>query len=321
VRRSILIAVLAGTCMAAGGTAQAQQASAPIRLLVGFAPGGALDAVGRALADGLRAELNQPVIVENKPGAGQQLALNEIRRSKPDGLTLILANSMPFTVYPHIYKKLDFDPVKDFTPLGRVATFDLGITAGPAAPEGGINDFLAWAKANPGKADYGTSGAGTPGHFVGEMVSRATGAHLQHVAYRGGAPAMNDLLGGQIPVVADTILESLEMAKAGKVRILATSGATRTALTPEVPTLKESGIDVVVDAYIGLYGPANIPTETVRRITNALETAMRSTALQERITQFAYRPAYATPEAVVGIQAQELERWAAPIKAIGFTVD
>ena len=132
---------------------------------------------------------------------------------------------------------------------------------------------------------------------------------------------MNDLLGGQIPVVADTILESLEMAKAGKVRILATSGATRTALTPEVPTLKESGIDVVVDAYIGLYGPANIPTETVRRITNALETAMRSTALQERITQFAYRPAYATPEAVVGIQAQELERWAAPIKAIGFTVD
>lgn len=317
-RRSTFIAAIAAISMFAASAVNAQENSTPVRLLVGFAPGGALDTVARALADRLRVTLNQTVIIDNKPGAGQRLALSEIKRSKADGLTLILANSTPFTVYPHIYKKLEFDPIRDFTPLGRVATFDLCISAGPAAPAGGIKEFLAWGKANPGKAAFGTPGAGTPGHLLGELVSKVAGVPLVHVAYKGGSPAMNDLVGGQIPIVADTILEALEMSKGGKVRILATSGATRTAITPDVPTLRESGVDVVVDAYLGLYGPAGMPADKVQRISKALEEAMRSPDLQKRITQFAYKPAYAPPAAVVGIQAEEFKRWEGPTKIIGF---
>lgn len=320
-RRSILVAAITGVCMFAGSAVKAQDNSAPVRLLVGFAPGGALDTVARALAERLRVSLNQPVIVDNKPGAAQRLALSEIKKTKPDGLTLILANSAPFTMYPHMFKKLEFDPTRDFTALGRVGTYDLCITAGPAAPAGGIKEFLAWAKAHPKEAAYGTSGAGTPGHFVGELVSRAAGIPLVHIPYKGGAPAMTDLVGGQIPVVADTILESLEMSKSGKVRILATSGTRRTAVLPDVPTLRESGVDVVVDAYIGLYGPAGMPADKVQRISKALEEAMRSADLQKRIVQLAYTPAYAPASAVVGIQAEELKRWEGPIKAIGFTAD
>lgn len=322
-RRSHFLSAVISLCAGAliSTPAAAQDTAGSVRLVVGFAAGGALDTVARALAEKLRLSLNQPIIVDNKPGAGQRLALSEVKRSKPDGLTLIIANSTPFTVYPHIYKKLEFDPVKDFTPLGRVGTFDLCISAGPAAPAGGMKEVLAWTRANPGKLAYGTSGAGTPGHLLGEMLSKSAGVPLVHVPYKGGAPAMNDLLGGQIPIIADTMLEALEMAKGGKVRILATSGATRTALTPDVPTLRESGVDVVMDAYIGLYGPAGIPADKAERIAKALEEVMRSADLQKRIAQFAYRPSYASPTAVAGIQAAELKRWDGVVKAIGLSLD
>jgi tripartite-type tricarboxylate transporter receptor subunit TctC len=320
-RRIMLITAVAAACLLTATAATAQEGSGPVRLLVGFAPGGALDSVARALAARLGDTLHQTVIVENKAGAGQRIALSEVKRTKPDGRTLILANSTPFTIYPHIYKKLEFDPVRDFTPLGRVASFELSVSAGPAAPAGGIKDYLAWAKANPGKGAFGTPGAGTPGHLLGEMISKAAGVPLVHIAYKGGAHAMTDLAGGQIPVVVDTILEALEMSKGGKVRILATSGSTRTALTPDVPTLRESGIDVVFDSYLALYGPANMPAETVQRLGKALEATLQSEALQKRISQFAYKPAYASPDAVVRIQQEELKRWEAPVKAIGFTAD
>lgn len=320
-RRSTFIASLAGIPIFASGLAGAKENSTPVRLLVGFSAGGALDTVARAVAERLRVTLNQPVVVENKPGAAQRLALSELKRTKADGLTLMLSNSAPFTMFPHFYNKLEFDPVKDFTPIGRVATYNLCIAAGPKAPAGGIKEFLAWAKKHPSEAAYGTSGGGTPGHFVGDMVSRATGVPLIHVPYKGGAPAMTDLAGGQIPIIADTILESLEMAKGGKVRLLATSGTTRTAATPDVPTLRESGIDVVVEAYVGIYGPPGMSDDKVQRIVKALGDAMQSPDLQKRIQQFAMTPAYAPAADLVRFQAESLKRWEEPIKASGFTVD
>jgi tripartite-type tricarboxylate transporter receptor subunit TctC len=315
------LAVLVAACVWISNASAAEANSSPVRLIVGFAPGGALDTVARAVAERMRTTLNQPVLVDNRPGAGQRIALNELKRAKADGLTLILANSTPFTIYPHIYQKLEFDPARDFTPLGRVATFELGVSAGPAAPVGGIKEFLAWAKSNPDKGMFGTPGAGTPGHLLGEFIGKAAGVPLVHVPYKGGAPAMTDLTGGQIPIVVDTILEALEMSKGGKVRILATSGSTRTAVTPNVPTLRESGVDVVFDAYIGLYAPAGMPADKAQRISQALEETLRSEDLQRRLTQFAYKPAYASPAAVVQLQASELKRWEAPVKAIGFVAD
>lgn len=150
-RRSTFIASLAGIPIFASGLAGAKENSTPVRLLVGFSAGGALDTVARAVAERLRVTLNQPVVVENKPGAAQRLALSELKRTKADGLTLMLSNSAPFTMFPHFYNKLEFDPVKDFTPIGRVATYNLCIAAGPKAPAGGIKEFLAWAKSTPAK--------------------------------------------------------------------------------------------------------------------------------------------------------------------------
>lgn len=319
-RRSFIATAIAGLLALSTGV-HAQESGVPIRILVGFAPGGALDTVARAVAERLRVTLNQPVIVDNKPGAGQRLALGELKRAKADGLTLMLSNNSPFTIFPHIYKKLEFDPVKDFTPIGRVATYDLCIAAGPKAPAGGMKEFMTWAKANPQEAAYGTSGAGNMGHFVGDMVSKATNTALIHIPYKGGAPAMTDLVGGQIPIVADTILESMEMAKGGKVRILATTGATRASILPDVPTLTESGINVVVEAYVGLYGPPGMPADTVQRLSKALGEAMQSPDLQKRIVQFAMVPAYSKPTELVRFQAEALARWEAPIKASGFTAD
>jgi len=318
----IVTAVLTGLLALSGNAVHAQQHQVPpLRLLVGFSAGGSLDAVARALAERLRATLNQAVVVENKPGASQRIALGEIRRAKADEPVLMLANNAPFTLFPHIYKTLGYDPVADFTPIGQVATYDLGVAAGPKAPAGGIREFLDWARANPQDADYGTGGAGQPAHFIGDMISKTTGVALTHVPYKGGAPALTDLAGGQIPILIDTLLESMEMAKGGKVRILATTGSQRLTILPDVPTLRESGIDVVTTGYLALYGPPGMSQARVKRLEQALADALQSPALASRIVQFAMTPAYASASDLARFQAASLADWAAPVKATGFTAD
>ena len=319
--RSTIALSLTALLTLSAGSAQAQENSAPVRILVGFAAGGAVDSVGRALAERLRVTLKQPVIVENRPGANQRLALSELKRSPPDGQTLVLANSAPFTIFPHAYKKLEFDPKKDFTPIGRVTTYELCIAAGPKAPAGGIKELLAWAKAHPSEASYGTSGPGNISHFLGGMIGNSTGVQLQHVPYKGGSPALVDLAGGQIPMIIDTIYEPMEMSKSGKVRILATTGDSRSVFLPNVPTLRESGINVSADAYVALYGPAGLSPDKVQRLTNALSEAMQSPELQKRIQQFAMSPAYSTPVELTRLQAETLARWEVPIKSSGFSAD
>lgn len=254
--RSIAVASLTALLSLSAGLAHAQQNTTPVRLLFGFSAGGAIDSVGRALAESLRVTLKQPVIVENRPGANQRLALAELKRAAPDGQTLVLANSAPFTIFPHAFRKLEFDAVKDFTPVGQVTTYELCVAAGPKAPPGGIREVLAWAKSHPSEASYGTSGPGNISHFLGGMIGTANGTQLQHVPYKGGAPALVDLVGGQIPMIIDTIYEPMEMSRSGKVRILATTGERRSPFLPNVPTLREAGIDVAADAYVALYAPA-----------------------------------------------------------------
>ncbi|MEC3767474.1 Bug family tripartite tricarboxylate transporter substrate binding protein [Cupriavidus sp. SS-3] len=316
--RSITLATLLSL---SAGVSLAQQNPTPVRLLVGFSAGGAIDSVGRALAESLRVTLKQPVIVENKPGANQRLALAELKRSPPDGQTLVLANSAPFTIFPHAFKKLEFDAVKDFTPVGRVTTYELCVAAGPKAPPGGIKEVLVWAKAHPSEASYGTSGPGNISHFLGGMIGTANGMQLQHVPYKGGAPALVDLAGGQIPMIIDTIYEPMEMSKSGKVRILATTGESRSPFLPNVPTLREAGINVAADAYVALYAPAGLPADKVKRLNKALEEAMRSHELQARIKQFAMSPAFSTPSELARLQATTAASWEGPIKASGFSAD
>src|SRR3954469_3724505 len=240
------------------------------RIWVGFPPGGSADVIARLLADKLKTSLGQTVLVENKPGAAGRLVLGELKRMAPDGQNLVLSPSGALVIAPWLYPNLPYDPIKDFTPISRLVTFDFAVTAGPGAPAGDLKSVLAWMKANPGKASYATSGAGTVQHFAGQLLGQATGVTLTHVAYRGGAPAAQDLIGGQVPLMVDTASETIEHHKSGKVRIIAVTGEQRTKALADVPTLRESGINVSADAFFGLYGPAGMPADVVARLDRAV---------------------------------------------------
>jgi tripartite-type tricarboxylate transporter receptor subunit TctC len=247
--------------------------------------------------------------------------LGEVKRAAPDGQTLVLSPSGAMVIAPWLYPNLNYDPVKDFTPVARLTTFDFAVTAGPAAPAGDLKAVLAWAKANPGKASYGTSGAGTVPHFAGQLLAQAAGVPLTHVAYRGGAPAAQDLIGGQIPLMIDTASETIEHHKAGKVRILAVTGEQRTRALPDVPTLKEIGLNTSADAFFGLYGPPGMAPDVVARLDRAVAEALKQPDVQEKIYAFGLVPNHGPAAELAAIQVAHLKRWEAPIKASGFKPD
>ena len=291
------------------------------KIVVGFPPGGSADVIARLLAEKLRVSLGQNVIVDNKPGAGGRVALNEVKRAAPDGQTLILSPSGALVIQPWIYSNLGYDPIKDFTAISRVTTFDFAVTAGPGAPPGDVKSVLAWMKANPAKANYATSGPGTVPHFAGQLLAQATGVPMTHVAYKGGAPAAQDLIGGQVPLMIDTASETIEHHKSGKVRILAVTGDQRTKALPDVPTLKESGINISADAYFGLYGPAGMAPEVVAKIDRAVAEAMRDPVIQDKVYGFGLVPNHASSAELAATQVAHLKRWEVPIKASGFKAE
>lgn len=292
-----------------------------LKILVGFPPGGSVDVIARLLADKLRVSLGQNVIVDNKPGAGGRVALGEIKKAAPDGQTVVLSPSGALVIQPWLYANLGYDPVKDFTPISRVTTFDFAVTAGPGAPAGDLKAVMAWMKANPTKANYATSGAGTVPHFAGLLLGQAAGMPMTHVAYRGGAPAAQDLIGGQVPLMVDTASETIEHHKAGKVRILAVTGDARSRALPDVPTLKESGVNVAADAFFGLYGPAGMAPDVVARLDRAVADALKAPDVQDKIYGFGLVPNHASAAALSATQAEHLKRWEAPIKASGFKAE
>ena len=292
-----------------------------MKILVGFPPGGSVDVVARLLAERLKVALDQNVIVDNKPGAAGRVALGEVKRAAADGNTLVLAASGALVILPWLLKNLGYDPVRDFTPIARTTSFDFALTVGPGAPAGDIKALFAWLKANPAKANYATSGAGTVPHFTGLLMGQETSIPLTHVAYKGGAPAAQDLLGGQIPLMVDTASETIEHHRSGKLRILAVTGESRSAALPEVPTLKELGYNVVADAFFGLYGPANMPADRTQKISDAVAQALNNPDFQARVRALGLTPAFAGPQALAALQAAHLKRWETPIKASGFTME
>ena len=316
------LALLAGAAALGVAMPRANAQDKPLmKILVGFPPGGSVDVVARLLADGMKSSLDQNVIIDNKPGAAGRVALGELKRAAPDGNTLALAPSGALVILPWLFKNVGYDPARDFTPIARVTTFDFAITVGPAAPPGDFKALLAWLKANPGKANFATSGAGTVPHFTGVLLAQETGVPLTHVAYKGGALAAQDLLGGQVPMMVDTASETIEHHRAGKLRIVAVTGDSRSAVLPDVPTLKELGVNVVADAFFGLYGPANMPADRVQKISDAVAKSLATPEIQAKIRALALTPSYADSPTLAATQATHLKRWEAPIKASGFTVE
>lgn len=319
-KRPLLAGALALAGIAALPLPALAQDKPPLKIVVGFPPGGSADLLARLMAEGLKNDFSS-VIVENKPGAAGRIALSLVKRAPPDGQTVVLLPSGPMVLFPHVYKKLDYDAVADFTPISQIAHFQFSVVAGPAAGTRNVAEMLAKAKAAPGSATYGTPGAGSLPHFMGVMFGQKAGAEMTHVPFQGGGPANTALLGGHIHYKFDVVTETAELHRAGKVRIIAVTGAQRDPQVPEVPTLKEQGIDMVATAWFAMYGPAGLKPEVRDMISGAVAKAVRTPALRARLIEQGYEPVGSTPAELAAAQATDLKRWEGPIKATGVQLD
>jgi tripartite-type tricarboxylate transporter receptor subunit TctC len=319
-RRVFVVAPLALATL----KAFAQTLSKPVRVIVPFPAGGGTDVLARIVAEKLRGTYAPSVIVENRVGASGRTGVEAVKNAEPDGTTLLFVPDFLMTVYPHSFRKLSYDPLADFAPVAIVARSQLALAAGSAVPAGvrTARDYIDWVKANPKNAFYATTSAGGTPHFVGVMLAKAAAVELSPVHYKGGAPALQDLLGGQIPVSINPVGEVLPYVRSGKLRILATTGAERSSFLPDVPTMVEAGYrDVVVQAWLGFLAPARTPQEIISKLSDAITMAARSSDASENIQKFGMQPATSGPAAFAATLKADLERWAPIVKASGFTAE
>lgn len=301
-----------------------QVISKPLRVIVPFPAGGGTDVLARIVAEKLRGVYAPSVIVENRVGASGRVGVEAVKNAEPDGSTLLFTPDFLITVYPHSFRKLSYDPIADFAPVAIVARSQLALAAGSALPASvrTAGDYVAWAKANPKNAFFATTSAGGTPHFVGVMLARASGVELSPVHYKGGAPALQDLLGGQIPVSINPVGELLPYVKSGKIRVLAVTGAERSSFLPEVPTMVEAGYkDVVVQAWLGFLAPARTPQEIVAKLSAAIEGAAKSPDATQNMEKFGMQAAPSGPAAFASTIKTDLQRWAPIVKASGFTAE
>jgi tripartite-type tricarboxylate transporter receptor subunit TctC len=297
------------------------QALESARVICGFPAGGTTDAVSRRVADKLRGGYAKNTLVENKPGAGGRLGVEELKRSAPDGSTLLLTPAAMITLYPHIYRSLSYG-IDDVTPVCTGGTVAFGLGVGPAVPASvkNVADYLQWAKANPAQASYGTPGAGSPPHFVAALLGKVSGIDLNHVPYRGSAPGIQDLLGGQVPAFSSPIGDYLPHLKTGKLRLLATSGATRSRFTPDVATYAEQGLrDLTMSEWYGFFLPAKASPEVVARLAQAIGAAVNAPDTAEAFAQFGIEAGANTPAELAKAVREENAGWAPIVKRVGFT--
>ena len=315
--QSLRLLLLIGCSLLALAHAQDKPA---LKIVVGFPPGGSADVLARLVADGMREDFSS-VTVDNKTGAGGRIALNFVKAAKPDGQTVIVLPSGPMVLFPHVYKKLDYDAVKDFTPVSQLARFQFGVVSGPASNVKTVAEMISKARTDPSTASYGTPGQGTLPHFMGVMLEQAAGISLNHVPFQGGAPANNALLGGHIGYKFDVVSETAELHRNQKVRIIAVTGSQRDPQVPEVPTLKEAGIAMEATAWFAMYGPAHLPPEALQRLEKSAMKAMSNPAMRERMLKLGYEPIGSNAAQLAAAQQADLKRWEKPIKATGVVLD
>ena len=322
-RRSLLLSAAALSAAAlAAPVAWAQSDRPPLRVLVGFPPGGSADIIARLLAERLPAQLGgQNVVVDNKPGAAGRIAIEQLKNASPDGNTVLVMPSGPVVLFPHVFKKLNYDVNKDLAPISQLASFQFCVVSGPKSNVKTMAELVARAKADPSTASYGSSGNGTVPHFLGLMIGEAAGIEFQHVPFQGGAPAMTALMGGHIGYTMDVVTEALEQHRAGKVRVIAVAGAQRAPQLPDVPTLREQGVAMDAGAWFAMYGPGGLPAAQAQRLSVAVQTAMKDAAFAQRMSALGLEPIGSTPEQLAAVQKADFAKWAKPVKASGFQAD
>lgn len=299
----------------------AQDRSQTIHLILPIAPGGSGDGLSRVLADRMRSTLGQTVIVENRAGGASRIGLTAVKLAPPDGTTLLLTQMAPMTLFPHVYKALDYDPVKDFTPISQVATFSFGLAVGNDVPAQTPAELLAWLKSHPDKATFGGPGSGGLPHFFGLLFGRAAGVDMTHVAYKGTANAITDLLGGQIPMIVALASDLAPLHKEGRLRVIATTDVERWADLPDVPTMKESGLDIAGAGWFGVYAPANTPAAVVERLNKVIVEAINTPDVQSKIRSIGLKPTGTSAQELARLQATDLAKWGPVIKAAGLTFE
>src|SRR5262245_5054319 len=309
-RRQLLTAA-AAAALGFGFNRALAQLSGNAFIISGFPAGGMGDLMSRPLAEKMRGTYATNVLVESKVGAGGRIAAEFVKRANPDGLTILQIPASIMTLYPHIYKTLNYDPLTDFTPVTSLCTYAYSFTASSALPAEikTVAEFVNWARANPTKSSYGIPAAGSSLHFAGMMLQRATGIEFNAVPYRGGAPLLTDMLAGVIPVSFNVLGEVLPHIRSGKLRSLAVCSAERSRFLPEVPTMVEQGIkDIAMTEWLGWFLPTKTPAPIVQNLSAIVRTGLASQDLIDSLANVALEPRFATPDQFAALVRQDYER-------------
>jgi tripartite-type tricarboxylate transporter receptor subunit TctC len=318
-RRHIVRAALAAPALLLPRAARADYPERPVRLIVPFAAGGAVDSVARVLGNALGGNLGQPIVIENRGGGGGVIGMETVAHATPDGYTLLLSHS-GFTAMPGLYAKLPFDPVRDFAGVITAASGAYVLAVNAAEPLGSVADLIAYAKANPGKVTYGSAGVGSTVHFAGELFRRAAAIDIVHVPYKGAAPAITDLVGGQIRMMFAPAVNALPLAAAGKLRALAVSSAKRSLLAPDLPTVAESGLPgFEVTGWYGLAAPVTTPPPAIARLNAQGNRALGSDELIAQLRLQGLDPVGGTADEASAWIKSEVAKWTRIIRDAGIT--
>ena len=321
-RRQLIQSTSAAALLASIGQHAWAQVLETAKIVAGFAPGGTADTVSRRVADKLQPGYARSAVVENKTGAGGQIAVSFVKAAAPDGTTMLLTPMSMLGIYPHTYKKLAYDPVADLTPVSAAALFDYGFAVGPMVPASvqTVPEFLAWCKANPTQANFGSPAAGSAPHFIGALLGKAGNVDLRHVAFRGTQPAVLDLMGGQIAAVSGPSGDFAPHIASGKVRVIGTSGPKRGKFTPTIATLQEQGFkDLAFTEWFGFFLPARVPADVVTRLNVAIRAALTSQDVIDGLASLYLEPLPTSPAQLAGMLKADTERWGPLVKAVGFT--
>ena len=320
--KNLILITIAGIMLA--GPARSQPAdypNRPIRIIVCLPPGGGVDTVARIVSDGLQRRLGQPVVVENKGGQGGNLGAEAVWTAEPDGYTLLASQPGPITTNALLYRNISFDPA-GFTPVAVMTTIPNTLTVRVDFPAKDLGEFIAYARANPGKLSYASQGNGTTSHLTAVMFEQATGVRLLHVPYRGTAPAINDLIGGHVDAFFNELATSTEMQKAGRVRILAVTTSMRVPELPDVPTMQEAGLTgFASDTWNAISAPPKTPAQIVAKLNAAINDVLNTPDVQSHLRLMHLQAAGGPPQHMADVIKADVERWGAVIRAAKVTLE
>jgi tripartite-type tricarboxylate transporter receptor subunit TctC len=290
----------------------------PVHVIVTFPPGGSSDIVARLLAAPLQSELGQPIIVDNRPGAGGTIGALEAARAAPDGYTLLLSNSAPISISPAMQDQPRYDPVKSFTHVSYIGSVANVFVVHPSVPVRSLRELVIWIKQQPNPVNYGSGGIGSIGHIVGETLKKEQGLKMEHVGYKGSSPMHNDLLGGTIRLAIDTLPQNVPFMQDGKLRALAVTSPARAPMAPDVPSVLELGQkNLVAENFLGISGPAGLPAPVVERLHAATRKALVNPTVQQRLADLGVQGRDMTPQEFSAFVANQVKEWYQPVKDSG----